>query len=843
MRKKYFKFRRIATTLLSLFLCSIAWAQPSVQDCLGAIPVCKKIYEQDDTFRGEGDVQDFEAGLICMDTEQNSVWYTFQVNNTGQFGFLITPRDLRDDYDWALFNITTASCDDIRNDPARYLVSCNAAGGDNCNGLTGATGESVYSVQGANCNNPVASRTDGITALNELIDVERGNIYVLVVNNWVGFGGGARSGYTIDFGLSTDIGIFDEQPPGVELVELVDNCSGGEIAVRFSERIQCATISSDNFSLVGPGGDIPVELFSQECENGYYYSEFFILRPQSPIRADGDYTLTVDLNGSTEALDLCNNPAFANEFQIPNPAEDVIVDLGRNISQCSGVPVTLDASNVSGLDYRWSTGASGSSSIEVTEPGTYSVTVTTNCGETTDDVEVIFTDGPPDIELGEDRLLCPMDTFILDATTPGATYLWQDGANEPTHVVDRTGTYSVTVTTKCGTATDRITYNYGEANFLVDLGEDQTTCASDEGVSLDATIPEDAATYLWNDGYTEATRSVTQSGVYSVVVSTECGTATDEVEISFIGEDANLIDLGEDFTICEDEEAILDVSTDDAVYLWQDGSITPSITVSESGLYKVTVTTDCVVNTDSVLVTVQETGSINLVPDTVMCEGASLILDVTINDTLATYEWQDGTQSPIYEVMGAGNYTVTISNECGDVNGMITVNLFDSLQVQLPGDTIVCATETILLEPTGNATDYLWQDGSTNASFEVKEPGTYTLIAGNECEETSLDVVIDECITCQFYVPNAISPNGDGRNDVFMPYTSFECKIQDYNLQIFDRWGALIHETDSYETGWDGIAMGEVAQDGLYVYQISLNVLENGILKPVVLSGEVMMMR
>ncbi len=814
---------------------------PSVQDCIGAIPVCQKIYTEDNTYRGNGNILDFEAGLICMDVEQNSVWYTFQVDQTGQFGFLITPRDLNDDYDWALFNLTNATCDDLYNNPAAYVVSCNAAGGDDCHGLTGATGDTQYNIQGANCGLFPPNVSQGLTALNDYIEVEAGNVYALCVNNWNINRGG--SGYTIDFGHSTDIGIFDETPPEVVEMDLVNECSGDEIGVRFSERIQCATISADNFALDGPDGNIPLTLFSQECENGYQYSDFFILRSEIPIESSGSYTLTVDLNGTTEALDLCDNPALPNEFVIPNPIDPQVVDLGRDVTMCSGESYTIEAGD-GFSDYSWSTGSTASS-ISVDESGTYSVTVTTECGEVTDEILVNFNDGPPSINLGADRLLCPMDTFTLDVTTPGATYLWQDGSNQPVYVVTLTGTYAVTVTTGCGESSDRITYNYGEPNLLLDLGEDQKICASDEGITLNAMITQDDyAAYLWNDGLTEASRSVTTPGTYSVTVTTDYAIVSDEIIIDVEEEGDNDIDLGEDLAICPDETITLDATTSGAIYLWQDGSNNPTFSVAEPGIYQVTVTTDCSVSSDTIEVTALAPPSLELGNDTTICVGGSVMLDAGIDAAGATYLWQDGSQGTTLNVTEPGVYSVTVTDICGERTDDILVDYTPDLMVDMWEDTVVCQGEALALSVVGNANRFLWSDGSTDTVLVVDQPGSYSVTAGNGCEETTLMIDVGECVTCKFYVPNAISPNGDGNNDVFMPYSSFECPIQDYQLQVYDRWGALVHETTSLEKGWEGFVMtGEEADAGTYVYQINLNVLENGQLKPVSLSGGVTLLR
>ena len=55
------------------------------------------------------------------------------------------------------------------------------------------------------------------------------------------------------------------------------------------------------------------------------------------------------------------------------------------------------------------------------------------------------------------------------------------------------------------------------------------------------------------------------------------------------------------------------------------------------------------------------------------------------------------------------------------------------------------------------------------------------------------------------YVPNAFTPNNDGRNDVFIVESKGE--INKFNLKIFDRWGELVFSTDDINTPWVGNKM------------------------------------
>lgn len=71
-----------------------------------------------------------------------------------------------------------------------------------------------------------------------------------------------------------------------------------------------------------------------------------------------------------------------------------------------------------------------------------------------------------------------------------------------------------------------------------------------------------------------------------------------------------------------------------------------------------------------------------------------------------------------------------------------------------------------------------------------------------------------------FYVPNAFTPDGDGKNDVFKP-SGDGIDLTQYTMQIFDRWGELLFETIDATDGWDGTYKGTPVPVGTYVWKIN----------------------
>ncbi|HRI27968.1 MAG TPA: choice-of-anchor L domain-containing protein [Chitinophagales bacterium] len=203
-----------------------------------------------------------------------------------------------------------------------------------------------------------------------------------------------------------------------------------------------------------------------------------------------------------------------------------VVNLGPDGLICPEQNITLSAANLGAVSYEWQDG-SANPSFTVTAPGTYSVTVTAQCGTASD--EITFTTEPSlNVSLGNDISTCTPVT--LDATTPGAlNYQWSNGATTPTISAAAGGTYSVTVSNNCGTASDAINVIFG-GGVTVNLGPNQTLCLEEVNV-LNAFDP-DATGYLWSTGSTDEAITVTQTGVYSVTVTSLCGTGTSEVCIT-----------------------------------------------------------------------------------------------------------------------------------------------------------------------------------------------------------------------------------------------------------------------------------------------------------------------
>ncbi|MFM8758463.1 MAG: gliding motility-associated C-terminal domain-containing protein, partial [Methylophilaceae bacterium] len=126
--------------------------------------------------------------------------------------------------------------------------------------------------------------------------------------------------------------------------------------------------------------------------------------------------------------------------------------------------------------------------------------------------------------------ICKGFPLFLDATNPGAVYVWQDGSTDPFIFAEDPGFYSVTVSSGNCTDSDTI-YIDQQEKPLVFLGEDSTLCA---GQPLELNAYNYGATYEWQDGSTSATYSPGTSGFYYATAVNQCGISADSINITLL---------------------------------------------------------------------------------------------------------------------------------------------------------------------------------------------------------------------------------------------------------------------------------------------------------------------
>lgn len=188
------------------------------------------------------------------------------------------------------------------------------------------------------------------------------------------------------------------------------------------------------------------------------------------------------------------------------------LSFGNDTALCDGDSLILSAIGPNGI-YSWQDNSIAPRFV-VSQQGTYWVEAYSDCGFFSDTINVSYS-AFPSIDLGIDTTLCYDDALILNVSTVGADYQWNDGTTNATYDVLDEGVYHVTVSVNNCSSSDTIVVDYYPP-IDIDLGNDTALCLSDSLI-LDATYVN--ATYLWQDNSANPIYLVEEEGVFWVDVS------------------------------------------------------------------------------------------------------------------------------------------------------------------------------------------------------------------------------------------------------------------------------------------------------------------------------------
>jgi gliding motility-associated-like protein len=371
----------------------------------------------------------------------------------------------------------------------------------------------------------------------------------------------------------------------------------------------------------------------------------------------------------------------------------------------------------------------------------------------------------------------------------------------------------------------------------VDLGDDQLLTCTSGPLTLDA--QNVGATYLWSTGETTQTIEVSEAGTYSVTVTSECGMLSDEVIVTDENPAPSIVIAGTT-AVCPGETTILTAASNEEVtYAWSTGETTVSIEVDQPDTYAVTVTDLCgEENVDSIQVVFLENSSITIQGETVVCEGSTITLEAE-SPAANSYEWSEGTTGSTIDISTGGSYSLVVTNDCEVLDTSFFIEELPLPEVEIISDPVLCpGTDKRIEVESENIDVFAWSNGQDREEITVSEWGLYTIEASNDCGVVmdSIILVPQGCDNC-YYIPNAFSPNDDGRNDLFLPVGV--CPTENYHLRIFSRWGALVFESKDEGQGWDGRFKGQELNTGLFVWFLEYTQAGQSLL----LEGDLMLIR
>jgi gliding motility-associated-like protein len=480
-----------------------------------------------------------------------------------------------------------------------------------------------------------------------------------------------------------------------------------------------------------------------------------------------------------------------------------------------------------------------------------------------DTLDVALSPTLPVANAGPDQSICPgTSARIGSAAVTGLTYAWTPStfltpanssapyANPPVatqYVLTVTNaasgctavdTVNITVNTKPIAA-----FNPGPAQCLA--GNNFTFTNTSTGGS----------SYAWSFGdggssaQTNPMHSYASAGTYVVkLVVTGSNGCKDSITNPAVTVNSNpVVRTNNDLSICRGNSVQLQ-TTGAQTYTW-----TPVLNLSCTNCANpiaspLTNTSYIVRGTDSygcpgydtVAITVYQPIQITVSPDRTICQQESV--NLLVSGSAASYIWSPAQSlsstviaNPVASPLSTIQYMVVgyDGHNCFTDTGFIRITVNPKPAVEL-GPDLTLSTGTVypLTPVTQNGPIISWQwtpatnlscNNCPDPSATVKKDITYHVLVSNEYSCTAVDSIKIKtfCEGSQVYIPNAFTPDGDGKNDILMVRAKGIESVR--SLRIFSRWGELIFEKlnfppNSPAYGWDGKIKGTPGPAEVYVY-------------------------
>jgi gliding motility-associated-like protein len=159
----------------------------------------------------------------------------------------------------------------------------------------------------------------------------------------------------------------------------------------------------------------------------------------------------------------------------------------------------------------------------------------------------------------------------------------------------------------------------------------------------------------------------------------------------------------------------------------------------------------------------------------------------------------------------------------------VVVNVLPDILAFAGRDTAVVTGQLLQLQASGGV-KYQWMPETNLSNYAIDNPTatystpsagiSYKVLVYNEanCVDSAyIRVKVFQTLPSVF-VPNAFTPNRDGRNDMLRPIAVGIARIDFF--QIYNRWGQLVFSTSINEHGWDGTIAGKLQPSGTYVWVV-----------------------
>lgn len=566
---------------------------------------------------------------------------------------------------------------------------------------------------------------------------------------------------------------------------------------------------------------------------------------------------------------------------VANPSASVtaVTDFcTQNLGSVTAVP---GAGSVGPYTYSWSPGGATTSTVSNLGAGTYTVNLVDGNGCAASGSGIVG-DSPVSFSIASTLVSCGggnngTATATASPTSPIVTYLWSNGQTTQTAVGLVAGTYTCTISAGAG-CSDVLSVNVTEIPPLQASITNQTNVTCNSALNGTATVSASLGTapytFTWS-GTTSTTTSVNNlpAGPNSVIVSDANGCS---VTLNFNLTQPNplsIIQHTPDTLICANSIISLSAfgigGSTAYTYSWTENGnpigtgtsivVTPTGTVNN---YCVTLSEQCGSPSDQECFVVTNPSQIfpTVLPDKVKdCEPGIFNFTNTSNlpNQIATTDYVF-TNNSNYTLSGAqllnatfpnvGFYgvTMTVTSIYGCVYDTVIPILIEVIPIptasfnfsQNPATWFETTVQTFD-NSVGDIVNWQWlcpvaesvssNENSASLVFAEGIAGTYpvTLIVATAegCTDTTtinLSIIPDVIM----YVPNSFTPDGDEHNQTWKFYIE-GIDFMNFKVEIFNRWGELMWESNDAKAEWDGTFKNQKVQQGSYTWKISYKELNS----------------
>ncbi|MEY4791264.1 MAG: hypothetical protein RIT34_71 [Bacteroidota bacterium] len=382
----------------------------------------------------------------------------------------------------------------------------------------------------------------------------------------------------------------------------------------------------------------------------------------------------------------------------------------------------------------------------------YTITNAAGCSNTV--TKVVTVNALPSVAVAANGPLtfCQGGSVTLTASG-GTSYAWANSTiTTPARTITTSGSYTVTVTNAngCFATSAPVVVNVLALPNAAIASTGSTICLGST-VTLTAS---GGVSYAWSNGAPTASTTVNNSNTYTVTVTGANGctnTASNVVTVN--ANPAVVTTANGPLTFCQGGSVTLN-ATGAASYIWSNGTLGSSNTITQSGTYYVqgTNAAGCTSNSAVVTVTVLPTPVVAaLTGSNTVCEASTITLSsatpggvwTSSNVFVATVN-----NSGLVTGINAGTTTITYTLSNGACNSSVSASVTVLNSPATPvitaaGPTTVCPGETVTLF-SSNAPNYQWNSGQQTNGIVVTQSGTYdvTVTGSNGCAVTSLPMTV-----------------------------------------------------------------------------------------------------